>query len=151
MKVFRPSLVAVLALALLLGAPAEGAKRKKKPVRGSFVLRALPYPVASMASGTPQKQPCVQGVYFGTAALDFKAPYRGALTARSEGFVGDWDLFLLRGTRIEVGSTGDQLAGGAPAEERVFIVLGRGEIITIQACNWLGAPEAEVSYEFVPI
>lgn len=151
MRPLRAPLAVVLAVSLLLAAPAEGAKRKKEPVRGSFAVRALPYPAASNASGTIEKQPCVHGVYLGTSGLDFRAPYRGVLTARSEGFVGDWDLFLLRGTRIEVGSIGDQLAGGAPAEEAVFIVLDRKEIVTIQPCNWLGAPEAEVTYEFVPL
>jgi hypothetical protein len=150
-KAAKAALSAVLAAALLLVGPAEAAKRKKEPVRGSFSVRALPYPAVSSASGEPQKQPCVQGVYLGPAGFDFKAPYRGVLSARSEGFVGDWDLFLLRGSRIEVGSLNDQLAGGAPAKEEVFLVLDRGQLVTIQACNWLGAPDAEVAYEFVPL
>ncbi|MGH2730908.1 MAG: hypothetical protein ACRDJI_09920, partial [Actinomycetota bacterium] len=76
--------------------------------------------------------------------VEFTAPGKGTLTASMEGFVGDWDLAVVM-DGIYIYSVNDQTAGAA-AEEEVVVPLKPKQTVAISACNFAGAPEAEVTY-----
>jgi hypothetical protein len=139
------SIVTGLLVASLAGPAAAG---KKKHVHESFTVTALPF-VNVSATGTEYRS-CFAGVEdVHWSAVDFTAPGNGEIRLYMEGFTGDWDvaIFLEDGTPIY--SLNDQLQGMAPATEEVTIPLKKGDAVRLVACNYLGAPEAEVHYEGV--
>lgn len=151
----RKQLAILLAAALTLGVmglPAVAAKPKKKKIEGSYSATLLPFPKLAAMDPTGGLPPgClagVEGVHW--AAEPFEAPAAGHLKASMEGFTGDWDLYFLdeQGQAIFRGHEGDQILGGAPAVEGLEMDLAKGQVVSIAICNWLGAPQASVSWEF---
>ena len=130
------SLVAVVALGALSPALAG-----PKQVKGSYEVGPLtpdPTPVAGNVC-EPQTP----------SAIDkhpFKVPGAGTLEV-TIAMTGDYAL----GMRDK---NGDRLAesdGGTPdTAEAMSVKFKRAETITIEACNFAGAPTATVSYVFTP-
>lgn len=149
----RKSLALLLtsaALASMLAIPASAGGKK---VHESFPAQALPFPKLAAvgdeagitATGCNAGQ---EGVHKVTHT--FEAPFTGSLTAYMEGFVGDWDLFLVDADENEVVvSVNDQIQAQAPAEESVTLAMKKGDVIGIRPCNWLGGPQVQVHYDFI--
>jgi hypothetical protein len=141
----RKTIVAITVAGLtaaLVAMPAQA--RGKKKVNESFTAQAAPFPNLSSATGTPERS-CfagVEGVH--KVSVEFTAPGKGTLTASMEGFTGDWDLAVVL-DGIYFYSVNDQTAG-LPPEEEVVLPLKPKQTVTISACNFAGAPEAEVLY-----
>lgn len=152
----RRQLATLVGAALVLGAltaPAGVAEPvKKKKIKGSYSATLLPFPKLAAMDPTGGLPPgCLAGVQdVHWAAEPFEAPAAGRLVASMEGFTGDWDLYFLdeQGQAIFRGHEGDQILGGAPPEERLEMDLTKGQVVSIAICNWLGAPQASVSWEF---
>lgn len=153
----RKMLVMLLTLGLLAGslaAPAAAQKKKNKKstkkVEESFTANALPFPNLSSSTGTEDRG-CLAGIEgVHKVSHAFTTPGVGTLTAHMAGFVGDWDLFVTDADGKELhGSLNDQATAGAAAEEEVSLKLKKNEDIHVVACNWLGAPEALVHFEYV--
>ncbi|MFN2388772.1 MAG: hypothetical protein ABR575_04095 [Actinomycetota bacterium] len=146
-------MVLVLAVVALAGSasssPADR-KKKRKPIKGSFTVQALPFPRVEGSPPGHQKGSCRYGVYVTDPGVTFKPRSKGVLTARMDGFAGDWDLYLLDATnQVIVGATQNQVTEGAPAEETLIVGLERRVEVRLVACNWSGGPQADVAYELV--
>jgi hypothetical protein len=141
----RKTIVAMTVAGLMAGLVAMPAHaRGKKKVDESFTAQAAPFPNLSSATGTPERS-CFAGMEdIHKVSVEFTAPGKGTLTASMEGFVGDWDLAVVV-DEIYIYSVNDQTAGAA-AEEEVVVPLKPKQTVTISACNFAGAPEAEVLY-----
>jgi hypothetical protein len=141
----RKTIVAITVAGLMAGLVALPAHaRGKKKVNESFTAQAAPFPNLSSATGTPVRS-CFAGVEdVHWVSVEFTAPGKGTLTASMEGFVGDWDLAIVL-DGIYFYSVEDQTAG-APAEEEVVVPLKPKQTVAVAACNFAGAPEAEVTY-----
>lgn len=141
----RKTIVAITVAGLVAGLVAMPAHaRGKKKVDESFTAQAAPFPNFSSVTGTPIRS-CfagIEGVHW--VSVEFTAPGKGTLTASMEGFVGDWDLAIVL-DGVYYYSVEDQTTG-APAEEGVVVPLKPKQTVAIAACNFLGAPEAEVQY-----
>lgn len=146
--------------ALLLGALVAAtlsATAQAKPVGGSYDETLLPFPKLA-AWGDPAgivEPSCLAGQSgVNWDAHDFTAPGNGTLMASMKGFTGDWDLFILndQGDRQHplVMSENDQIQGGAAPEEEASLLMKKGEKVQIVPCNWAGAPQATVTYMFMP-
>ena len=139
--------VALAATALLAVSVAPAAAAGGK--HGSFAATALPFP--NYSSHTETAEPgCLAGVDgVHNVSEPFTAPGKGVLKATMSGFTGDWDLYLTDDSGAPLlGSAQDQTAGAA-AEESVELALKPKQTVNITPCNWAGAPEAEVHWEFV--
>ena len=131
-----------------MAAPSAAGEKPRKDLKGSFTATALPsYHLASFAYPTVDYECGLDGVTF--TAQQFEAPDEGTLVVEMADFVGDWDLALIEQP------SGAWLAGSyrdnflaAETYERAVIYLLRGDVVEIRACNYLGAPTAEVTYEF---
>ncbi len=139
-------LAALVGVAVLVAPPAEAGKKKRK-VEGSFDVQAIPYPVTSAinevgcAGGT-------EGMHKGSANL--KAPFDGFLTVEVTGFQGDWDVHIQEASGWTLASgTSDNLTENVGVE-RAEVLLDKGDKVVIVACNWLGSPNAHVSYVLEP-
>ena len=135
-------LVAGLA-ATLVAAPAYA--KKPKHVHEVFTAQAFPFPNPSATTGTAERS-CfagVEGVH--KVTVDLGAPGKGTLKAYMEGFTGDWDLAVIVDGDYYY-SLNDQVQGATADEEMTFPVA-KGQSVQVSACNWAGAPEAEVHYE----
>ena len=141
-KIMALVLAAGLA-AVLVAAPASAGKKKR--IDETFTAQALPLPNLSSATGTSMRS-CfagIEGVH--RVTVDLGEPGKGTLTASMEGFTGDWDLAVIV-DEVYVYSVEDQTTG-APPEESVTFPVGAGQSVQVSACNYAGAPEAEVHYE----
>lgn len=149
------SVVAALLFAGSFAGPAEAGK-KKKSVSGSFTATLAPFPKLA-AWGDPAgltRPGCSSGqqdVHW--VAHEFKPPFSGSLHYYSEGFTGDWDIYVFdgdfaiaKGEEAQV-NTGDPTAP-APPEEEIGIDLKKGQVVTLVLCNWLGTPEASAAFHF---
>jgi len=150
------ALGAAAALLLSIGAPGVAGGRArapsgKKPIRGTFVVRALPFPRLDGSGTSRRKGSCQYGVFLGESGVDLRIPSRGVLFAEMRGFSGDWDLYVLDTSGgLITGSIQNQLTESAPPEEQVVASLRKGDQIQLIGCNWLGGLEATVEYRFVP-
>ena len=146
MKKTFVSLVAAVAAIGLLAAPAAAGTRR---IHKSFTAHAIPLPNYGSHTGVgPGCAAGVEGVHKVTKS--FKAPGTGKLTVSTEGFLGDWDLYVFDSKGTMIGSSDSaQVPDGAPAEEQIKIGLRKGKTVKITACNWAGGPEAEVHYMYV--
>ncbi len=84
----------------------------------------------------------------------FTATTKGTLTAKIEGFMGDWDLGLRNADDAEVAagggsSTGPDLVKVGPTEVLIYKITKPGKY-TVTSCNYLGSPNAKGSYTFKP-
>ncbi len=138
------SIVLILAFSLALPARSEVA-----PASGSFMATGVPW--ANMSYQVPSATACgVEGVHMTTTKLS--APLTGVLTVTAEGFVGDWDVFLMDASNDEwlAWSAGAQLVG-VEAKESAVARVRKGQGVNVIACNWASPqPQVEVRYQFTP-
>lgn len=147
---WRRLVVFTLALATMvnMAAPVSAGEKSRKDLKGGFTATALPsYHLAAYAYPTVDYECGLEGVTF--TSEPFEAPDEGTLIVEMADFVGDWDVAILEqpSGAWMAGSYRDNLLS-SEAHERATIYLVRGDIVEIRACNYLGAPSAEVTYEF---
>lgn len=145
-------LVLVLLLGSLVagGAPSSAAPKSQQRMRGKFSARALPLPLVDPDVYYPGKGSCLGGLEeLNYVTEPFEAPAAGELDVTAAGFTGDWDIYVLdRAGRRLAQSEGDQVTGADEAQERLSVRLEAGSRVEMVACNWLGEPDVDVSYEF---
>ena len=135
-----------LAVGMVAGPSAAGAKKKK--IEDNVSLTAAPFPNLSSATGTPTPG-CTageEGVHKITTPLH--VPGAGKLTA-DLAFTGDWDLYVFDKKNLVIGSSALDQTQGAPMEEALSLKFKKMADITIVACNWAGAPTAELHYKLI--
>lgn len=142
---------AVLALASALAvtvAPAAIAK-PKPPITRSYTATA-PVPDPTNAAPTSSYTVCPQVVPQSFSIETFKAPAAGKLAVKVTGIIGDWDLLIMNDKKSEVGSSGSGGYGTpvATSTEASTVKIKKAGTYYIVACNWAGAPTANVSYTF---
>jgi hypothetical protein len=148
----RKALVVLVSAGLataLVAAPAHAGAKKKK-IEDTVSVTAAPFPNYSSHTGTsaPGCTAGEEGVHKQSTALH--VPGKGKLTADLTGFQGDWDLYVFdEGGGVLGLSAAEQLPAGAPPEEAVTVAFKKMADITIVACNWAGAPQAELHYKLV--
>jgi hypothetical protein len=78
-------------------------------------------------------------------------PGKGKLTADLSAFQGDWDLYVINAAGLVLGRSENIQAPPdlAAAEEKVTVAFKKMADIAIVACNWAGAPQAELHYKLV--
>ena len=134
------------ALAAVFAGPAAAGKAKH--VTGSFGATLAPLPNLSSHTGTA-KPGCTageEGVHW--VGQEFKSPGKGTLRFYTEGFTGDWDLYVFMGDVVYAKSDQEQVgAGMAPPEEEISLPMKKGQTVTLVACNWFGDPNVTASYE----
>jgi hypothetical protein len=136
------------ALVAFSALPASAAK----PLEGSFSAQLLPFPkLAAWGDPAGLTAPgCLAGeedVHW--AAEEFTAPKNGVLTVSTQGFTGDFDLYILDDTGLAIGrSENNQILDQAPAEEETFAPVKKKQVVTMAVCNWLGAPDVTVDWSF---
>ncbi len=135
--------LAAAAVALVALAPAANAGPRR--MRGEFDAHAIPFPLdGSLVSGG-----CANGVEgIHKVSKTFTARFGGFLTARLDGFEGDWDLRLFDADGEERASSTTFNPISYPYEELVTYVR-RGEKLTLTACNWAGSTDARAEYELI--
>jgi hypothetical protein len=140
--------VALSALAFAL----VGVSAHAGPTKGTFSAQLLPFPkLAAWGDPAGITQPgCLAGQEdVNWAAEPFTAPKKGTLSATSEGFTGDFDLYILDEAGVAlIKSENDQIQGQAAPEEAVSMPLAKGQAVQIAVCNWLGAPDVTVDWSF---
>ena len=146
------ALAAVLAAVPLATAATAGGKGKH--VSETISASLLPFPKderwhvnGPMPPGCTAGQ---EGVHW--VAQEFTAPGKGTLVFSMEGFTGDHDIYifapddmitpLMRGDTVQVGSTEP-----APQMEEIKYPMKKGQTVLLAACNWLGEPNVEATYE----
>jgi hypothetical protein len=149
----RRSIIMALSGCLILSVMAGPALAgKKKKVSDSFSATLLPFPkLAQWGDVVGLTRPgCSSGQQdIHWASMDFKAPFDGKLDYHSEGFVGDWDIYVFD-KDLPIGkSEQEQIAAQAPAEESILIDLKKGQEVTLVLCNWLGGPDGTATFDFV--
>ena len=148
LRAMKKTWVSLSALAFaLIGATAHAA-----PTKGSFSAQLVPFPkLAAVGDPVGLTQPgCLAGqedVHW--AAEAFSAPKKGTLSATTTGFTGDFDLYILDEAGVPlIRSENNQILDQAAPEESVSMPLAKGQAVQIAVCNWLGAPDVTVDYEF---
>lgn len=136
------------AAAVVASFAAPAAAGKAKHVQGSFGATLAPFPNYSSNSGTarPGCSAGQEGVNW--VGQEFTAPGKGNLRFYTEGFTGDWDIYVFQGDLVF--GRGDQEQVGpalAPAEEEVIVPMTKGMKVTLVACNWIGDPNVMAYYE----
>lgn len=149
MQKWVATIVIVLSLPVL---PASSADAEGEGRRGSFVAQAIPFPVMEDDVYYPRKGSCLEGLDgIHKVAEPFRAPARGSLVLNVEGLSGDWDLYALGSSGERLGiSENAQVLDGADGEERLTVLVERGQQVQMVACNWLGEPEVTVYFDFAP-
>ncbi|MEA2447641.1 MAG: hypothetical protein QOK47_1278 [Actinomycetota bacterium] len=143
----RRSIAAVLALAVLtsLAVPALAGGKK---IKDSFGASLAPFPNYSSATATAR--PGCSGGQEGVnwVGQEFTAPANGLLHVHMDGFTGDHDLYVFS-EDIPLGrGEQSQVPDGAPAEEDIKMPLKAKQKVVMVACNWLGSPDVQATYEF---
>lgn len=143
---------ALLAVAgLAAGIPAEAAKKKPKPITGTYDVQLPPDPTPNALIQVPGAPGGCIGLV--PASIDdhpFTVPAAGTLRVKlsSDSPIPDnpagpdWDLWLLEGAEALAGSN------GATDEEEVAYKFKKKTQVTFQVCNLTGTPDATVSYTF---
>lgn len=148
----RKSLVLLTVFAVLaaLASVPAAAAGKKKTVHDSFAAQAIPFPNLSSSTGTPRPGCSAgeEGVHW--VGHELKAPFSGELTFYTDGFTGDWDLYVYDGDvpigRSDSAQVGEELA---PPEEEVTLAMKKGQTFQLVACNWFGEPQIEAHFDLV--
>lgn len=150
-------LIAAGVAATLAAAPSAvlgKSEGKKKKIEESFTARLLPFPVNSAVRGPlgMERPGCLSGREdVNWMRVPFDPPAAGTLTATTEGFQGDWDLYITdeNGTPLVSSEETQVDPDPAPPKEQVEMKLRPNQTVNIEVCNWAGQPENEVRYEFV--
>ncbi len=148
MNVRHVALLAAAGAVLAGSLPASAAPKEEKETYS--VTAPVPFPVTN---ATPPLDGCWNGqetLTKNTRALTFATA--GSLSAQVDYF-GDWDLLLFddKGAKAAALETTD---AGTPAtankEKLAFKKIKAGAKYTLVVCNWLGQPDATVTYTFTP-
>ena len=132
--------------AVALAAPAGAAP--KKITQSYDVTLPVPFPADE---SMPDMTGCINGQE--TATRHTKAvtlPAAGTLSVKVD-FEGDWDLYLLdsKGSTLAASENFQPTGSVAAAQEKLtWKKAKKGQKVSIVVCNWLGLPEATVSYTF---
>ncbi|MFN2524689.1 MAG: hypothetical protein ABR505_00255 [Actinomycetota bacterium] len=141
----RRAIALVLAglLVTVSAASTAAAQKKKKTVRESYDVQALPYPVTGAVNEGLGCAGGIEGVHKDT--FPFTAPGTGILDVTLSEFIHDWDLHVLAedGT-ILAQSNGDFTV----TVERIVIPLKTKSEVGVVACNYRGGPDAHVDLKF---
>ena len=121
----------------------------QKKIEDTISLTALPFPNYSSHTGTadPGCTAGEEGVHKVTTPLH--VPGKGKLSADLKGFTGDWDLYLLSKKGLILATSANDQTAGAPMEEAISAKFGKMADVAIVACNWAGAPQAELHYKIL--
>ena len=144
----RTALTASLVLVAAAGslAPATAATKKPKPIVKEYTATApLPSPT------NVQRGVCAADVPQSAYDLVFKAPFTGRLSAKQDGFQGDWDFAFRDGDANAAESAQEATDDPQRPEEITVFKLKKGQEITIRSCNFAGGPTAHVKYQFKAI
>jgi hypothetical protein len=142
--------VALLTVAGLAAVPAQAAKPKPKPIKGSYTLTLPPDPTKEVTS-TADMDGCSGLSPVSKDSHPFTIPAAGTLVVKLVGdnptgqtpAAGlDWDLYLLADGAVEAS------ADGSTGVEEAAIKVKKKTAITIDACNLNGLPGAKVTYTF---
>ncbi len=134
-----------LSAALVAGAFSPAAaghksKAKPKPIKKTYTATAFP-PDPTPFIGDP----CTPNIPGARHSHQFKVPAAGRLKVDIDKFTGDWALGLRD-------AAGEQIAfsdGATPeTDEAMDVKFKKGQMVTIDACNFAGGPTAEVTYVF---
>ena len=156
-KVMALAVTAALVTAVFV-MPATAAKKKKMvkhKVEETITLTLLPLPRYSTVGGNDipgfEGPGCTAGVAdVHKHVHPYTTPAAGTLTMKTEGFTGDWDLYLFDGKgKLLAQSDEAQVPDGAPPLEEISIKLKAKQQIQMVACNWLGAPQTDFYYSYV--
>lgn len=136
LAVSTAALVVAGSFAPVLAAPP---KPKPKPITESYeVGPLLPDPTPILGDVCTPTLPTARD------SRDIKIPAAGTLKVDIE-FVGDWAL----GLRDSKGSQIASSDGATPeTPESMLVKLKKAQTVTIDACNFAGAPTATVTYTF---
>lgn len=143
------AIVAAGALTPALAAP----KAKPKPITAKYSLELAPVP-SPLASGVGGSNSCVDDRLEGvsTDTREIKTVGAGVLTVKVTGFVGDWDVTVRDGAKVlGIGSgttTGDPSSLGTANTETLAIKTRKATTLRLGVCNFLGGPDADVTYTF---
>lgn len=143
----RKLLTILLAFGVIagVGLPSPASAGHREDIKGSFEATGVPFPYLWVVYLVTDPGCGIEGVNY--TAEPFEAPGKGTLVVRMEGFVGDWDIAIVdERDRVFAGSWNGSYVTG---EEEAAVILLRGEKVKMLACNYLGAPQAEVTYEFL--
>lgn len=141
--------LALTATGAALAVAAAPAGAAPKQVKVSYpVTEPVPYP---MLEEVPNGNGCWQGPEGQTKnTRDITLPAKGVFVA-SLAYSGDWDLYLFdaKGNVLAASENDDTAAtGGAGTEKLTYKKSAKGQKVSLVACNWLGLPQATVTYTF---
>jgi type 1 fimbria pilin len=145
----RVRTAAPIALAVLVAVgPAAHAAPKKKPITKTYDLTLAPAPDASTSSSCSSAA-LQEGGNMDTETI--KVTGAGKLSVKITGFTGDWDMAVLS-------SSGSMLTEGAgtstpntdtnPGEETLKYKSKKAQTLALRVCNFLGTPQATVTYTY---
>lgn len=143
---------APLALAAIVAAgslaPAAAAP-KKKPLKKTYALTLAPSPDASESTACSGE---TRTADVNTDFEDIKVTGPGLLSVKVTGFSGDWDMSVWNkaGAQLTEGggtTTPETFTNTAPTETLKY-KSKKAQTLTLRVCNFLGSPNASVSYTY---
>ena len=130
--------------AVALAVPAGAAP--KKITKSYDVTLPVPFPVDE---SVPDMTGCINGQETATRNTTvITLPATGTLSVKVD-FEGDWDLYLLdsKGSTVAASENFQPTGSVDPAQEKLtWKKAKKGQQVSIVVCNWLGLPDATVSY-----
>ena len=146
----RKTIVTALAIGLVSGAMSMPATAGTKTVKKTWTATA---PASNPTTTDIDPLGCAGEASTEDVNKDtytFKTPKhrrKGSLTVRIDGFVGDWDLYVFKGTSVLGSSTSDNLSQDYE-QTTVSGIKGR-TTLKIVACNWSSpTPQANGSLAY---
>jgi hypothetical protein len=147
MRKFVAVLAAAGMAAALSAAPAVAGGGKH--VHGTVSGTLLPFPNLSSHTGTtiPGCAAGQEGVHW--TGQELKAPGKGTLKFSTSGFTGDHDLYVFNKDMVAIARSDNEQVGPtmAPPEEEISLPMKKGDTVLLVACNWMGQPNVEATYE----
>jgi hypothetical protein len=143
----RTALAASLALVAAAGSLSPAlAGKKPKPITKEYTATA-----PLMSPTNAGQTVCAAAVPQSAYDEVFKAPFAGRLSAKQDGFVGDWDFAFQQDGANSAESAQAVTDDPQRPEEITGYKLKKGEEITIRSCNFSGGPTAHVKYTFTAL
>ena len=143
------ALAAIVAIASL--APAEAAaKKKKKPLKGTYTVTMAPFPDASEEQACSSAVRGTGGQFVHVTPIKVTGP--GVLTVKMTKFTGDWDMAAWNsaGASVSEGSgTSTPNTSTDEMTETLKYKSKKAQTLNIRVCNFLGSQAANVAYTYV--
>ena len=143
--------VALVAAATVAVVPAQAAAKKKpKPIKGSYTVTLPPDPTKEVTS-TASLPGCSGLLPVSKDSHPFTAPAAGTLLVKLAGQTPDgnpspalldWDLYLTQDGGVEAESD------GPTSHEEIFVRVRKKTTFAFDVCNLDGLPNATISYVF---